>query len=135
MTDRTAPNGAQLLARARAVLQDAALLDNPEHSGLVDDLTHAEAHFAQFGVPWPTDIHVGYVYHAHGGNQYAAFSHEALMAEIADYCREWWGDIDDHRDPEKLPDEEVAEIYFDRHDREWLSTDRFSIPDDASAAP
>lgn len=134
MTDQPARFGAALLARARAALENPADLDDAARRNLVDDLKTAEVHHVLHGVPWPIDIHVGHIDHRHGDNHYTALSYEALMSEIADYCREWWSETKDSRDPSVLPDEEVARDYFDSREGEFLSTDRVSIPDHPGAA-
>lgn len=128
MTDQPAHFGAALLARARAALENPADLDNMDLRVLVDDLKSAEVHHVLHGVPWPVDVHVGHIEHRHGNNHYAMLSREALASEIAEYCREWWNEINDPRDPETLPDEGVISDYFENHDREYLSTERISIP-------
>lgn len=135
MTDQAAQAGAQLLARARAVIQGDVVLDRSERSSLVDDLNRAEAHFVAHGVPWPTELHVGRISHEHGHNQYATLHRQSLIAEMAEYCREWWSDINDPRDADELPDEDVVSAYFAKREDETHSTCRISIPDHPPAQP
>jgi hypothetical protein len=49
---------------------------------------------------------------------------EALMAQVAAFCKEWWSSLNDTRDPNQLTDEEAVSVYFDNQLDEYLSTDR-----------
>jgi len=128
---------AQLIARARAALETPDDLDADARDQLIEDLAAAEARLEAHDLPWSLDIHVGHIEHRHGNNFYAAFSREALMAEIAEFCRECWSEIKCERDPSTVSDEEAASLYFDRHFEEYLSTGRISIsgPEAAAAPP
>jgi hypothetical protein len=123
MTDTTPDQFGGLLARARAAI---ASTDVP-NPALLADLAEAGQHIAVHPVPWTVDAHVGLIEHRHGRNLYVAFSREALIAEIANFCREHWSEIRDDRDPAKLTDEDVASIYFDGHDEEYLQTERIPV--------
>lgn len=127
MSDNSIRAFAQLLARARAGIETPGDLDSADRTALIEDVGAFEDCLAAEAIPWPIDIHVGSVTHRHGENHYAALTREALMAEIAEYCREWWSEIDDQRDPATLDDETVADVYFDDHASEYLTTDRVSI--------
>lgn len=127
MPDNNMRAYAQLLARARAAIETPGDLDDAARSALTEDIGAFEDCLTAGKLPWPIDIHVGSIEHRNGTNQYAALTREALMAEIAEYCREWWADIEDQRDPEKLGDETVAESYFEGHPSEYLVTDRVRV--------
>ena len=118
MTQTTRHDFARLLARARTAIADA----NPAGHILCDELAQAERLVENHVVPWSADIHVAFIDHRHGGDLYAAFTREALMAEVASFCREWWSEIRDTRDPATLPDEDAGSIYFDAHEEEYLWT-------------
>lgn len=127
MSDTSIRAFAQLLARARAAIETPADLDDAARTAVIEDIAAFEDCLARGAIPWGVDIHIGSIDHKHGTNHYAAMSREALMAEVAEYCREWWSDIDDRRDPATLNDDEIANIYFDDHPSEYLRTDRVRI--------
>lgn len=127
MSDNSIRSFAQLLARARAAIETPADLDDAARTAVVEDIAMFEDCLARDAIPWGFDIHIGSIDHKHGTNHYAALSRKALMAEVAEYCREWWSDIDDRRDPATLDDETIADIYFDDHPSEYLRTDRVRI--------
>lgn len=128
MTDLSHQQLSAILARVRTALGTAQITD----PGLLSDLQQAEQRLDAHPMPLPVDVHVGFIDHKCGGNHYAAFSREDLMAEIAQFCREWWSEIRDKRDPATLDDEKVAEIYFERHEDEYLWTERIAV---AAAVP
>jgi hypothetical protein len=119
---------AGLFVRARVALEAPDSLDPDGLNQLIADLSAAEAFVQHHGAPWPIDIHVAEVDHRHGTNIYAALTRPALMAEVAEYCREWWHETDDPRDPVTLDDETVAAVYFDANDLEFLTTERITCP-------
>ncbi|MBA4090261.1 MAG: hypothetical protein C0494_06680 [Sphingobium sp.] len=129
MMHMTRHDFARLLARARVAITDNGTA--PADGTLCDDLARAEQLVENHAVPWSADIHAAFIDHRHGGDLYAAFTREALMAEVAEFCREWWSEIRDKRDPSTLSDEEVASVYFDGHDNEYLWTERVSIDEPA----
>lgn len=118
---------AQLLVRARAAIETPADLDDAARAAVIEDIAAFEDCLAQDAIPWGFNIHIGSIDHKHGTNHYAALTREALMAEVAEYCREWWSDIDDRRDPATLDDETIADTYFEDHPSENLKTDRVHI--------
>ena len=118
---------ADLQSRARAALETPADLSPADREALVADLAEAEDRLRLDSVPWMVDIHVAHIDHPHGTNLYAAFSRDALMREVADYCREYWREISDERDPAAIDDEEIARSYFDAHPSEFLQSDRVAI--------
>ena len=125
----------QLITRARAALETPADLTAEDVGHLIEDLGHAETLLATHDVPWTLDIHVGHIDHRYGANIYAALSRAALMAEIAEFCREWWKEIEDARDPQLLSDEDVSSIYFEAQHDEYLSTDRLTLDGPEMAQP
>lgn len=123
MPQMTKADFARLLARARAAIPDGYDADRALRTELVVAERLVESH----AIPWTTDLHVAFIDHRHGGDLYAAFTREALMAEIASFCRLWWPEIRDKRDSARLPDEEVSSVYFDGHENEYLWTERISV--------
>ncbi|MDF0491462.1 hypothetical protein PX699_16795 [Sphingobium sp. H39-3-25] len=123
MNQPTRRDHAQLLARARAAIETPSDLDADAIHHLIEDLSIAEALVNRHVVPWPVEIHVGHIDHRHGTNFYATFCHDALIADLAEYCRDNWSEIDDPRDPQALTDEEVLSIYFDNEGDEFYSTE------------
>lgn len=127
MSDNNMRAYAQLLARARAAIETPGDLDDAARSVLTEDIGAFEDCLTAGKLPWPLDVHVGSIEHRNGTNQYAALTREALLAEIGKYCREWWADIEDQRDPAQLEDEAVADRYFEDHSSEYLIADRVRI--------
>jgi hypothetical protein len=127
MPDNSIRAFAQLLARARAAIETPADLDDAARTAIIEDISAFEDCLARGAIPWGFDIHIGSIDHKHGTNHYAALTQEALMAEVAEYCREWWSDIDDGRDPATLDDDTIADIYFGDHSSEYLRIDRVRI--------
>ena len=131
MTQMTRQDFARLLARARTAIEDVRAADPI----LCDELAQAERLLESHAGPWPADIHTAFIDHRHGGDLYAAFTREALMAEVASFCCEWWPEIPDKRDPATLPDEEVSSAYFEGHDNEYLWTERISVEGPVIGSP
>ncbi|HET6525043.1 hypothetical protein [Sphingopyxis sp.] len=127
MSDISIRAFAQLLARARAAIETPADLDDAARTAVIEDIAAFGDNLAQNAIPWGFDIHIGSIDHKHGTNHYAALTQEALMAEVAEYCRIWWSEIDDERDPATLDDEMIATTYFEDHPTEYLKTDRVHI--------
>lgn len=123
MSAYTAHDLTRLLARARIALQDHADSISQSRRALIEDLARAEA----LVVPWNLDVHVGHINHREGGNLYAALTRQALMAEVGAYCREWWSETRDGRDPATLSDEDAADIYFGCHTGESFTDERITI--------
>ncbi len=130
MTPMTRHDFARLLARARTSI---ATTDQSDRT-LGDEISTAERLVDNHAVPWGTELHVSFIDHREGGTLNAAFTREALMAEVAEFCREWWSEIRDERDPATLNDEEVCSAYFEAHENEYLWTDRISIDGPAHEA-
>ncbi|AMK23239.1 MULTISPECIES: DUF5983 family protein [Sphingomonadaceae] len=119
---------AQLLAGARMALQNPDRRSEETRLRLVDQLAKAEGLIETHMVPWEIAVHVARIDHRHGSEFFAALTRQALMAQFGSYCRIWWSEIDDKRDPADLDDDAVASTYFDRHHGECLETDMISIP-------
>lgn len=127
MSDNNNCAYAQLLARARAAIETPGNLDEEARSALTEDIGAFEDCLAAELLPWSIEVHVGTIDHRNGINHYVALTREHLMEEIADYCREWWAEIGDRRDPAQLDHEAVADRYFEDHSSEYLVTDRVRI--------
>lgn len=127
MTDNSLHDFRALLARARDALETPADLDSQATAFLAEDIALAEQGLAHSPMLWPLDIHVGVIEHKEGLNIHVSVDRPALEAQIAAFCREWWPEIRDPRKAANLSDAEVIEIYFDRHDSEYLSSERIRI--------
>ncbi|EQB16520.1 MULTISPECIES: hypothetical protein [Sphingobium] len=130
MTQMTRHDFARLLARARAAI---VATEAPDRM-LCQELEQAERVVESHIVPWSADIHAAFIDHRDGGSLYAAFTRAALMAEVSEFCREWWTEIRDKRDPAKLSDEEICSAYFDGHDHEYLWSERITVEAPVTAA-
>lgn len=117
---------ARLLGRACAALQLAPSQD-PTQMALIQDLAQSAQNLGGLGGRWPIEIHVGTIEHSDGVNGYVAASRSELMEKIGKFCREWWNEIDDDRDPATLCDEDVASIYSDKHREDHIHTDRVQL--------
>ena len=62
--------------------------------------------------PRPVTIQVAVTHHRHGEDVYLDWTKRGLDKQVADYCREWWGEWDFD---EKMPrsNKAVIEAYFD----------------------
>lgn len=123
MTALTHNQLSSILARVRVALagtQTAA----PD---LLADLQQAEWWLDANSSRLAVEVHVAFIDHREGGNLHAALSRETLMAEIAGFCREWWPEIRDKRDPATFDDEQLVQIYFERHEDEYLWTERIAV--------
>lgn len=126
----------QLLARARAALEGPADCDGKDIRELIEDLYAAEDRLESEEVPWSLDVHVGTIDHKEGTNVYATFSRATLMAEMADFCREWWKDADIAINHLTLSNEEIVHAYFTDRGEDFYTTDCVSLPGpDADGLP
>jgi hypothetical protein len=81
------------------------------------------------------DVHYAELKNKHGTDIRMAFDRASLDAEIADYCRENWHEITDHRgvpsDPAGMADQDVITMYYDmmtEHEgNEWCDTSVMSV--------
>lgn len=73
------------------------------------------------------EVHTAVIEHRHGMNIHVAVDAMALDKEIAAYCREYWSEIDDARDPNNLSDGEAISSYFECHPSESCTKDRMRI--------
>jgi hypothetical protein len=112
-----------LLARVRAALERPDILDAAARAALIETIGASESGLRFCALPWPIDMHLGIIEHRHGVNFYAGLNRDVLVAEMAEYAREWWKEIGDRRDPHTLPDDEVIAAYFDDHPSESYSTE------------
>jgi hypothetical protein len=115
----------RLLARVRDALDRPVDDMGPD---LIPELLRARSLIAQHPVPWGINVHLAHVDHRHGANIYASHSGKALMAQLATFCREFWDEIDDSRDPAALDDETIVRAYFGARDDEYLSVDTIAVP-------
>lgn len=69
-------------------------------------------------------VHVATVNHRHGENFYCAADSDALAAQLAAYCIEWWGErVDESVESyEGLSDQAILDAYFENNDRESYTT-------------
>lgn len=118
---------AHLLARAHRAIEAPTRLADENRAALLDALAKAETHIAGPDVPWPIEIHVGTIAHRHGVDTYVALSRTDLTAKIAAFCRKYWSEINNPRDPDTLDDDTVASAYFGRRSDEYLETDRIEV--------
>ncbi len=121
------PEHLALLERARAALETPAGLTADGSNALIWDIAHAERRLSAAPLPWPIDVHVAVIEHRHGTNLHVALDANGLDAQVAAYCREWWREIGDDRDPHSLSNRDIIETYFDDHGRESCSTDRVTL--------
>lgn len=124
-----------LLTRARRAIATPGELDDDTRNILIDDIDAATTRFSTCPLPWPLMVHVGAVEHGEGVNQYIAVTSRALIQQIADYCREFWFEIDDSRDASHLDDETVVSEYFRRHPHEVHSTAVEQLSPEPAIAP
>lgn len=105
---------AHLLSRARNALEKPSAISPSDRAVLVEDLTKAEGCAHADNQNQALDVHVATIAHCEGVNHYAAFTRDALLSEIAAFCREWWHEIPEDRDPVQIDDESLVQIYFDK---------------------
>ncbi|MFB9062225.1 MULTISPECIES: DUF5983 family protein [Sphingobium] len=114
------------MTRACAAIQFLPGHD-PARMALIQDLTEASQNLGALGDRWPIEIHVGTIEHSEGVNGYVGASRSELMEKIGEFCREWWDQINDNRDPATLGDEEVASVYSEKHPEDHVHTDRVQL--------
>ncbi len=76
-------------------------------------------------------IHIGVIEHRHGFNAYAGKTREAMIKQVAEFCREWWTEIQGwHPDPPTGNDEQDVKTYFGEYnDTEFLTTHETTLED------
>lgn len=124
-----------LLAQARAALIAPDTLDPPARYAVINAISVSEDAIAACPLPWPIEVHTAVIEHRHGMNIHVAANEMALIAEIAAYCREYWSEIDDARDPDTLSDTEAISSYFECHPSESCTKDRMHIAPVAHPSP
>ena len=74
-------------------------------------------------------IHLATVEHRHGLGAYADATAEGLYRKLADYCREYWSEVEDQAGEVDgyQADREIVSAYFDGHDSESLTTETTDI--------
>ena len=117
----------RLLARVRKFLEAQVDLTGGEREALIEDIVRAERHFAASPLPWPLDLHAAVIEHRHGVNIHVALDATTLDAEIARFCREWWGEAGDARDANTLTNAEIVAGYFKQHPSESCTRDRIRL--------
>lgn len=77
------------------------------------------------GKPQKVEVFFAIVDHKHGTNTYCAASEDECLAEIAEYCREYWSEIAERghspATTEGMTDSDIVQTYFDDHDSEYLT--------------
>ena len=58
-------------------------------------------------------IYVALIHHRHGINLYAATTEAGMRRQVADYCREWWGECEGFEPDAPTSDLEAIGQYFD----------------------
>ena len=67
--------------------------------------------------------------HRHGFSHYVNKTKEGMLNTLADYCREWWDDLDLSEGSMPLDNGELIEMYFDNVYEEWYTCDNVTIHD------
>lgn len=116
-----------LLARARSAIEYPDYLANPARSELITAIRSAEDHIERSPLPWPVKLHAAAIEHRYGTNIHAAIDEATLDAEIAAWCREWWKETGDERDPATLDDDTVIAVYFDGHPSDGCAKDLLQV--------
>ncbi|BAK66611.1 hypothetical protein SLG_19360 [Sphingobium sp. SYK-6] len=127
-----------LLARARSAIEHPDDLANHARNQLIAKIRGAEDRLQRSPLPWPVHLHAAAIEHRYGTNIHAAIDEAALDAEIAAWCREWWKETGDERDPATLDNETVIAVYFDGHPSDGCARDQLQVvppPVQASVAP
>ncbi|SER15297.1 hypothetical protein SAMN05518866_105215 [Sphingobium sp. YR768] len=116
-----------LLAGARTALEAPDTLDTAARAALINAISVSENAIVASILPWPIEVQAAVIEHRHGMNIHVAVDAMALDVEIAAYCREWWSEIDDARNPNDLSVAEVISSYFECHPSESCTKDRMRI--------
>jgi len=69
-------------------------------------------------------VYVATISHRHGDNVYVSRTEEGLNKQVANFCREWWHEIDDAVTIPK-DDNEVIELYFSEEYKGYLESVTF----------
>ena len=113
--------------RARSAIEYPEDLASHARSDLIAEIRSAEDHIERSSLPWPVKLHAAAIEHRYGTNIHAAIDETTLDAEIAAWCREWWKEAGDERDPATLGDETVSAIYFDGHPTDGCAKDLLQV--------
>jgi hypothetical protein len=116
-----------LLVRARSAIQYPDDLAHRARSELIAEIRGGEDHIERSPLPWPVQLHAAAIEHRYGTNIHAAIDEATLDAEIAAWCREWWKETGDDRNPATLDDETVIAVYFDGHPSDGCAKDQLRV--------
>ncbi|CAM5396674.1 hypothetical protein ACFSUK_18535 [Sphingobium scionense] len=116
-----------LLARARSAIEYPDDLANHARTQLIAEIRGAEDRIERSPLPWPVHLHAAAIEHRYGTNIHAAIDAATLDAEIAAWCRDWWKETGDERDPATLDDETVIAVYFDGHPSDGCAKDQLQV--------
>lgn len=116
-----------LLARARSAIEYPDDLANHARTQLIAEIRGAEDRIERSPLPWTVHLHAAAIEHRYGTNIHAAIDEATLDAEIAAWCREWWKEAGDERDPATLDDETVIAVYFDGHPSDGCAKDQLQV--------
>lgn len=66
--------------------------------------------------------------HRHGFNHYVNKTKDGMLDTLADYCREWWNELDE---PIEMPltRDDIIYTYFDSIYEEWYTFDECILND------
>jgi hypothetical protein len=64
--------------------------------------------------------------HKYGFNHYAAKTKEGVMETLAEYCKEWWDDINPSAEI-PLTIDEIIDVYFDNKYDEYYTYDLVEV--------
>jgi hypothetical protein len=78
-------------------------------------------------------VFVAAISHRHGTNLYAAFTQEALTAQIVEYCQEWWET--EWPDKEMPGDEDIIAEYFSDGNDEGCEEAEIEVGEPAALKP
>ncbi len=116
-----------LLVRARSAIEYPDDLANHARNQLISEIRGAEDRIERSPLPWPVHLHAAAIEHRYGTNIHAAIDEATLDAEIAAWCREWWKETGDERDPATLDNETVIALYFDGHPSDGCAKDQLQV--------
>ncbi|WP_298673135.1 hypothetical protein [uncultured Sphingomonas sp.] len=126
MTNTTRSDHLALLERVRAALE-TYMPNNDEMHALLAEFGAGIAAIGKTAVPWPIFLHMAQITHGGGILMLAAIDHRSLLAQVADFCRGQWGEINDPRDPATLDDATATRDYFNRHPEVRLQSRKLRV--------
>jgi len=126
MTSTTRSDHLALLERVRAALE-THMPNTDEMHALLAEFGTGIAAIGKTAMPWPIFLHMAQITHGGGILMLAAIDHRSLLAQVADFCRGQWGEINDPRDPAALDDATVTRDYFTRHPEDRLQLRKLRV--------